>query len=73
MLLQIAYIWDDHDYGENNAGAESLSRLSALQAYPMNVPHYPLPNYASGKGNIGQVRREKVLYSQFLRPSRWAR
>lgn len=48
-------MWDDHDYSDNDSGATSLSRSAALQAYTMGVPHYPLPSFASGKGNIGQA------------------
>jgi hypothetical protein len=38
----IAYTWDDHDYGPNDAGADSPSRGAALVSYRMFVPHYPL-------------------------------
>lgn len=35
-------MWDDHDYGENNAGGDSPSRSAARLAYQLNIPHYPL-------------------------------
>ncbi len=38
--VPIAYVWDDHDYGPNNAGADSPSREAALAAYRDLVPHY---------------------------------
>ncbi len=41
--VPVAYVWDDHDYGADNAGADSPSRKSALAAYRLFTPHYPLP------------------------------
>lgn len=38
----IAYVWDDHDYGANNADSTSSSRAAAMQVYRQYVPHYPL-------------------------------
>jgi len=38
----VAYVWDDHDYGPNNAAADSPSRQAALTAYRTFTPHYPL-------------------------------
>ena len=40
--VPIAYTWDDHDYGPNDAAANSPSRDAALAAYRHLVPHYPL-------------------------------
>jgi len=40
--VPIAYTWDDHDYGPNDAAADSPSRDAALAAYRQLVPHYPL-------------------------------
>ncbi|HSF85124.1 MAG TPA: alkaline phosphatase D family protein [Acidimicrobiia bacterium] len=40
--VPVAYIWDDHDYGPNDAGADSPSREAALAAFRRFVPHYPL-------------------------------
>src|SRR5215207_6205685 len=37
-----AYVWDDHDYGPNNADGSSASRSAAARAYREAVPHYPL-------------------------------
>jgi phosphodiesterase/alkaline phosphatase D-like protein len=41
--VPVAYVWDDHDYGANNADAGSPSRDAARSAYRQAVPHYPLP------------------------------
>jgi hypothetical protein len=40
--VPIAYVWDDHDYGPNDAGADSPTRTAARTAYRQMVPHYPL-------------------------------
>lgn len=37
----IAYTWDDHDYGPNDAASDSPSRHAALVSYREYVPHYP--------------------------------
>jgi hypothetical protein len=39
----MAYMWDDHDFGANNADGSSPSRPAALTAYRQYVPHYPIP------------------------------
>jgi hypothetical protein len=36
----IAYTWDDHDYGPNDAASDSPSRQAALVSYREFVPHY---------------------------------
>ncbi|RPI25730.1 MAG: alkaline phosphatase family protein [Actinobacteria bacterium] len=41
--VPIAYTWDDHDYGPNDAGGDSPSRDAALASYRRFVPHYPFP------------------------------
>jgi phosphodiesterase/alkaline phosphatase D-like protein len=38
----IAYVWDDHDYGPNDADGTSPSKPAALETFRQNVPHYPL-------------------------------
>lgn len=40
--VPIAYVWDDHDYGPNDAGADSPTRTAARAAYRQMVPHHPL-------------------------------
>lgn len=41
--VPVAYVWDDHDYGANDADASSPSRDAARTAYRQAVPHHPLP------------------------------
>jgi hypothetical protein len=44
MLRNVAfnYIWDDHDYGENNSDAGHIDRAYCSAAYRVMFPHYPL-------------------------------
>jgi len=37
--VPIAYVWDDHDYGPNDAGSDSPSRPAARDVYREVVPH----------------------------------
>ena len=54
------YVWDDHDFGPNNADGQAPSRLAASRAYRETVPHYPLAAGADGSiyqaFTIGRVR-----------------
>jgi len=38
--VPIAYTWDDHDFGPNDASSTSPSRQAALISYSEHVPHY---------------------------------
>lgn len=48
-----AYVWDDHDYGGNDADRLSASRPAAQHSYGLVVPHHPLAAPA-GDGAIYQ-------------------
>jgi len=37
----IAYVWDDHDFGADDADGTSPSKAAALHTYQQYVPHYP--------------------------------
>jgi prolyl oligopeptidase len=37
----LVYMWDDHDYGGNNASRKSTTHPAARGAYEQYVPHYP--------------------------------
>ncbi len=55
----IAYVWDDHDYGVNDADSFSPSRLAAMRGYRANVPHYELADEVSPiyqSFDVGRVR-----------------
>ena len=40
--VPIAYVWDDHDFSQNDGDASAASRPAAMAVYRDNVPHYPL-------------------------------
>jgi len=44
----IVYVWDDHDYGPNDADRTHRGRPAALRAYDESVPHYPLARDDAG-------------------------
>lgn len=48
----VAYVWDDHDYGPNDAGADSPGREAARAAFGTTAPHYA---YGSPGGTINQA------------------
>eukprot|EP00898_Chlorokybus_atmophyticus_P000616 jgi/Chlat1/1555/Chrsp122S01814 len=57
----IAYMYDDHDYGTNNADATSPSHDAAIAMYRAFVPYYSLGNTGNNQPNyqaftIGRVR-----------------
>ncbi|WP_217913485.1 alkaline phosphatase D family protein [Miltoncostaea marina] len=47
LSTRIAYVWDDHDYGPDGAGASSPTRAAAQSVYREYVPHGPLPGGAA--------------------------
>jgi phosphodiesterase/alkaline phosphatase D-like protein len=49
--VPVAYLWDDHDYGRNDADSTSPTRDLARTAFATYVPHYPL----TGSGTINQA------------------
>jgi hypothetical protein len=49
--VPVAYVWDDHDYGGNDADGSAPTRDFARTAYSTYVPHYPL----SETGTINQA------------------
>ena len=52
--VPVAYMWDDHDFGPNDADRTSPSKAASLQAYRSFVPHYPLV-LDDGDGPISQA------------------
>ena len=40
LSVPVAYTWDDHDFGPNDASSTSPSRQAALISYRERVPHY---------------------------------
>jgi hypothetical protein len=41
--MPIAYVWDDHDYGPNDADRDSPAKPAAHSAYRIHVPYGDLP------------------------------
>lgn len=37
-----AYVWDDHDYANDNSNASAAGHNAACSVYRQRVPHYPL-------------------------------
>jgi hypothetical protein len=56
--VPVAYVWDDHDYGGNDADRTAPTRDIARQAFEITVPHYPLDSTQTINQafTIGRVR-----------------
>lgn len=46
-----AYVWDDHDFGDNNCDSSTVGKVPASIVYRERTPHYPLGD-ASASGPI---------------------
>ncbi len=57
LSTRAAYIWDDHDYGPNDAGSSSPTRDAARAVYREYVPHGPL----AGGARTGPVNQAFTL------------
>jgi alkaline phosphatase D len=67
--VPIVYIWDDHDFGGNNASRLSTTHEAARRTYEEFVPHYPL--VFDGTGPIAQsfsVGRVKFILTDLRSP-----
>lgn len=51
----LVYVWDDHDYGPDEADGTSSTRDAARAYYATDVPHYPLPLGANADGPLAQT------------------
>jgi hypothetical protein len=58
--IPTAYVWDDHDYGPNEADSSSPSRPAVGTAYRLAVPHYGVDPDVEGPiaqaFTVGRVR-----------------
>jgi len=59
--IPIAYVWDDHDYGANNADSTSPSRAAATEVYRTVVPHYPLADHDAPIYQAFTIGRARVI------------
>lgn len=50
--MPVMYIWDDHDFGNNDSDLTSPSVEAAQRAYRERVPHPPLATGDKGLGSI---------------------
>ena len=46
--VPLNYVWDDHDFGGDNASRLRDTLVAAHEAYEEYVPHYPLPGGEGG-------------------------
>ena len=61
--VPLAYIWDDHDFGPNDADARTPSRAAARRVYREYAPHYPLP---AGDGNAAIYQAFSIGRARFI-------
>ncbi|GAA0902796.1 hypothetical protein GCM10009557_78790 [Virgisporangium ochraceum] len=58
--VPVSYVWDDHDYGPNDADSTAPTRGVARAAYRGHVPHHPMPAGDNGAiyqaFSVGRVR-----------------
>jgi len=58
--VPLNYVWDDHDFGGDNASRRRTTLGAAHQAYEEYMPHYPLPRGDGGPINhtfaVGRVK-----------------
>lgn len=57
----IAYIYDDHDFGSNNADGTSRSSAAASSVYRALAPHYPLVDGAQTIQQAFSIGRVRVI------------
>lgn len=52
--VPFVYMWDDHDFGPNNADATNPCKTESIAAYKSHVPHYPIV-FDKNDGPISQT------------------
>lgn len=57
----ITYVFDDHDFGANNADGTSASALAATRVYRERVPHFPLQPDTTGIQQAFSIGRVRVI------------
>lgn len=56
--IPTAYVWDDHDFSDNNSDSTAVNKSASAAVYRARVPHYALPD-ATGVWqtfDIGRIR-----------------
>lgn len=59
------YVWDDHDYGENNSDASHIDRAHASAAYRLQFPHYPLSASFESYTSASVTLEHQPIYHTF--------
>jgi len=57
----ISYVWDDHDFGFNDADGNSPSKPASTQAYKDFVPHSPLKNIDVSNQKEDLIKLQELL------------
>ena len=61
--VPLAYIWDDHDFGPNDADARTPSRAAARHVYREYAPHYAL---RAGEGDAAIYQAFSIGRARFI-------
>ncbi len=61
--VPITYIFDDHDFGDNDSHGESESGPAAIGVYRERVPHYPLHDGSRTLEQSFTIGRVRVIVS----------
>jgi phosphodiesterase/alkaline phosphatase D-like protein len=59
------YVWDDHDFGENNSDAGHIDRAHASAAYRLMFPHYPLSASFESYTSASVTLEHQPIYHTF--------
>lgn len=60
---QMAYVWDDHDYSDNNSDGTYANKDVAADVYREIVPHYTLPDADGAIYQAWQIGRVQFIAS----------
>ena len=61
--VPLAYVWDDHDFGPNDADGSSPARPAARRVYREYAPHFPLP---AGDGDAAIYQAFSIGRARFI-------
>lgn len=70
-LVPTVYVWDDHDFANNDSDGSEASRPAVSQVYRERVPSYPLPAGVGDNPIYHSFTRGRVLF--IVSDTRWAR
>lgn len=59
--VPLMYMWDDHDYGDNNSDKNSPSKVASTNFYLENIPHYPFLNNPSSNAMTDSIGQSWVV------------